>query len=793
MGVRHVGGVGWMKAIGASLLLGILAPSFLLAQNAETVAPKDPYAAVSKEIAAHLQREIERMGIPSFSIAVVDDQEIVWAQAFGFADKAKTVPATPDTIYRVGSVSKLLSDVAVMNLIEQRGLDLDGDLRQIIPEFHPGNPFDQPITLRRLMNHQSGLVREPPSGNYFDASATTLRQTVMSLNQTTLVHPPGSKTKYSNAAVAVAGFTIEQVTGRPFAESMEESLLKPLGMSSSSYASNPAVESRLAYAQMWSYDGRRFDAPNIEMGCVPAGNLYSTVVDLAQFMKAIFGEGQLDGRQIISRELLDQMLQVSNADGSAANRTFGIGFAIGQLDGTATFEHSGAVYGFATDFCGLREKKLGVIAVASLDVANGFVSHIADDTLRAFLAVKEGREPPSFESTQPIDRQFARRVAGRYVDDRGQMRLIEAEGRLILRGEAIDHEIRRLGERLILDDVQAFGREVTIDNDQLRMGNRTLKRVDDPLPEAAPEKWTGLIGEYGWDHNTLFIYEDQGQLWALIEWVFRYPLTELDTDRFAFPDYGLYHDEQLHFTRDSRGMATQVIAAEVTFPRRNADLDNQKTYRITPQLSVERLREMALAAKPPESARETLPPDLVELVTLDPTIKLDIRYATENNFMGTVFYDEARAFMQRPAAEAVVRAHQSLKEKGYGLLIHDAYRPWYVTKMFWEATPIDQKRFVANPDLGSRHNRGCAVDLTLYDLKSGKAVPMVSGYDEFSERAYPNYAGGTSRQRWHRQLLRSAMEHEGFEVYEYEWWHFDYRLWESYPVLNLKFDAIPGK
>ena len=136
--------------------------------------------------------------------------------------------------------------------------------------------------------------------------------------------------------------------------------------------------------------------------------------------------------------------------------------------------------------------------------------------------------------------------------------------------------------------------------------------------------------------------------------------------------------------------------------------------------------EGARAAAPPKESGEFRQPDLVELTKLDPTIKLEIRYATNNNFFGTVFYSEARAFMQRPAAESVVRANRKLKAQGYGLLIHDAYRPWYVTKVFWDATPDDKKLFVADPSKGSRHNRGCAVDLTLYDLKTGKPVEMVN-------------------------------------------------------------------
>jgi D-alanyl-D-alanine dipeptidase len=124
------------------------------------------------------------------------------------------------------------------------------------------------------------------------------------------------------------------------------------------------------------------------------------------------------------------------------------------------------------------------------------------------------------------------------------------------------------------------------------------------------------------------------------------------------------------------------------------------------------------------------------------------------------------------------------------LLIHDAYRPWYITKLFFDATPPQFHLFVADPQQGSRHNRGCAVDLTLYDLKTGKAVEMVSGYDEFSDRAYPDYVGGTSEQRWRRELLRRAMATEGFQVFEAEWWHFDYRDWRSYPILNQRFEDL---
>src|SRR3954465_8090728 len=157
-------------------------------------------------------------------------------------------------------------------------------------------------------------------------------------------------------------------------------------------------------------------------------------------------------------------------------------------------------------------------------------------------------------------------------------------------------------------------------------------------------------------------------------------------------------------------------------------------FRVQPLRPVAELRKEALKATPPEEAGDFRATNLVELVKLDPTIKLDIRYASTNNFLSTKMYSQARAFMQRPAAEAVVRANQALRPQGYGLIIHDGYRPWYVTKMFWDATPADKKIFVADPATGSRHNRGCAVDLSLFDMKTGKEVTMPSEYDEMTER-----------------------------------------------------------
>ena len=195
----------------------------------------------------------------------------------------------------------------------------------------------------------------------------------------------------------------------------------------------------------------------------------------------------------------------------------------------------------------------------------------------------------------------------------------------------------------------------------------------------------------------------------------------------------------------------------------------------------------AYAQDAPPKEKNKREAHLVELITLDNSIRLDIRYATENNFVGKKVYPEARAFMQKPAARALVRVHRKLKKQGLGLVIFDGYRPWSITKLFWEVTPEDKRKFVANPERGSKHNRGCAVDLSIFDLATGEMLDMPSGYDEFTERASPEYSGGTDVQRANRDMLRRMMEAEGFTVNPNEWWHFDYKDWEKYAIYDISF------
>jgi D-alanyl-D-alanine dipeptidase len=308
-----------------------------------------------------------------------------------------------------------------------------------------------------------------------------------------------------------------------------------------------------------------------------------------------------------------------------------------------------------------------------------------------------------------------------------------------------------------------------------------------PQPPDVSLQQKEWIGDYGPDGPLLTtLAEKDGKLILVGERLGQCILTQKSANELTA---ACASTPNVSLVKDSSGTLFLRIA-EVSLQRRDFGVDANQVARIRPVRPVDELRREAVQASPPQEAGTFRKPDLVELAPLDPAIHLDIRYATSNDFLGTPVYTQARAFLQRPAAESLLRAHKKLQQLGYGLLIHDAYRPWYVTKIFWDATPPEGKIFVADPSQGSRHNRGCAVDLTLYDVHTGKPIEMPGTYDEMSPRSFPNYAGGTSLQRWHRELLRRAMESEGFAVYEFEWWHFDYKDWREYPILNTPFEKL---
>jgi CubicO group peptidase (beta-lactamase class C family)/D-alanyl-D-alanine dipeptidase len=773
----------------ASGLCIVCSRSWANSDSSNVPARKD-YAELVQTLKPFIQREMAEKEIPGLSIAIIDDQQIVWAEGFGTADAHQGKPATAETVYRIGSVSKLFTDIAIMQLVERGELDLDAPITDYLPDFRPRNPFGTPITLRQLMSHRSGLLREPPVGNYFETSQPSLAATVRSLNDTELVFAPNTHTKYSNAAIAVVGYLLEARSHQPFPTYLKTSVLDRIGLTHSSFEPDPELVAKLAKAEMWTYDGLKFDAPTFQLGMAPAGSMYSTVTDLGHFLSVLIAHGQTENSVLLQPKTIEQMWspQFPNPGG----RVFGLGFIVRSVDGHRLVGHGGAIYGFATTLDLLPDDKVGVVVTATKDAVNAVTERIGEETLKSVLDQRRGKQLTLPQATSTVSAEIGHALAGRYGTGDDAVDITYLDGRLSLLklagGEQL--ELRKLGDDLIVDGATGYGTKVAPTADGIRIASKTLTRVSIAKPDGNVSKFQGLIGEYGWDHDILYVFERDHQLNVLIEWMEFDRLTQTSENVFQFPSQGLYDGEKAAFTLDAAGKATQVQVSGVVFKRRPIGGLTGGIFRIPGVKNFDDLRRKALADHPPIEAGEFRKADLLELSTLDPTIKFDIRYATANNFLNTPVYSQPRAFLQRPAAEGLLRAGKTLKQLGYGLLIHDAYRPWYVTKIFWEATPDDKRIFVADPSQGSRHNRGCAVDLSLYELSTGKPVDMVGVYDEMSERSYAGYPGGTSSQRWHRELLRRAMEEQGFLVYPFEWWHFDYRDWKEYPILNLTFEQL---
>ena len=765
-------------AVRLAVAVALVAPRPPLAAQ-DSVPARTDYAPVAQLISRAIAHEMTDKELPAISIVLVDDTAIVWARGFGFARPRDSVPATAHTVYRVGSVSKLFTDLALMQLVERGRLDLDAPVSRWLPSFRPANPFGGSITLRQLMTHHSGLVREPPVGSYFDSTAPPLAAIVASLNRTSLVYAPGTRYKYSNAALQVVGYVLERAAGEPFPRYLRDSVLLPLGMTRSAFFEPaPGTAADLAAALMWAADGRRFAAPTFHRNA-PSGTLYTTVTDLGRFLAASFA----DSNPVLPRATLERMWSDS-----------GLGFFVSRFDGHRRVGHDGAIYGFATTLAALPDERLGVVVVTTLDAATSVTDRLADAALRAMLARRAGAPLPEAPSTTPLPPGTARGAAGRYARGARTVDLMDRYGELLLArdGSAVATRVRALNDSLVFDDALTFGGSVRLLPGAVVVDRDTLSRAAAPKPPPPPARLSGLLGEYGWGYETLYVYERAGRLHALIEWTEDDALTRVSDTVFAFPATSMYEGERITFrgTRSRGRRATAAVAGAVTFPRRRVGPENGGQLKVKPLHPVAELLAAARGATPPAESGSFHAPELVDLATLDATIRFDIRYATTNNFLGSVFYATAHAFLQRPAAEALLRAHRRLRPLGYGLLIHDGYRPWYVTRTFWDATPPELRWLVADPARGSRHNRGCAVDLTLYDLRSGRPIDMGGTYDETTGRSWPDYPVTADLQRWHRELLRQAMENEGFTRIPNEWWHFDYRDWRGYPILNLAFEDL---
>ena len=526
-----------------------------------------------------LASEITRDGtLPGVSIALVDGGRVVWADGFGVSDLERREPTTPRTIYRVGSISKLFTALAAMRLVEAGKLDIDRPLDSYLTTLGIANPFlaeAGPVTPRQIFAHASGLFREPPLGSYFDntppGSPARVLESVRGLR---LVHPPGRVTKYSNAGVSILGSLVEHIAAEPYEAHMTKGLLEPMAMRSSGYRRTGEIARRVATGYMQQRDRRLTPAPTFELSTIAAGNLYSTVEDLAQLAILLHARGEIVGRRIISAETLERMWKPFLENGR-----FGIGFALANRDGERVVEHSGAVFGFSSVFACLPDAKLSVVLLANEDVGFGPLKRLTDRLLGGALAVKRGKptgEDPAL-AVRPVDLEVFREATGVYRSDKARLELkvVGDEARLVWQG----HPVRLLStgpdafiarDRLIDGNPLLFERESSQPGQvhgrvkSVRLDGNTFARLDPASAPIAPKEWAVLEGDYGPDYLPVRIRVREGRLVAECE-TFEYEPAPQPDGSFVFPKGTLYEDEALRFQQGADGRVTAITLGTMRF------------------------------------------------------------------------------------------------------------------------------------------------------------------------------------------------------------------------------------
>lgn len=707
------------------------------------------------------EQERAARNIPSIAVGIVTRDGLVWSGGVGHADAENKVPVDASTVYRIGSLTQAFTADLARALAANGKLDLDAPVTRYLPSFQPRNTFGGEITLRQLLEHRSGLVRMPPRGHYADLEAATLAETVTSLNATALVSKPGSAVKYSDAGYAVLAHVVEVVAGKPFDQLLAEMVFTPRSMTQTSVR---ADKKTLANATMAPFDGERFAPAVFDSGVSASVGAQSSLKDLARFTQDMLGQ------------------EVATLSGER-----------GTLDRHDVVSLSGAAYGYTTDLSVFPADQFAVITLLAIDSAQPVLKRVRDFTARQVLASRSKQRKPVSELSNKVPVGLAHRLQGHYSDGAHSLDIRIVDQRLFLEAPAVAGELRQRGSRLVVDDLAVSGDELQVDAKARSVTFRgaTYQRANWERPAEPDADLAGVVGEFGWPHNILRVYERDGEVYARVEWSQHYKLERLGRDAYKLPSPGLFANEELRFMRDERGVAAAANLSGMVMPRRDLGAETEIRSRANaPYIAA--LVANARKMTPPTQPAKLRKPDLVEVNKLEPSTKLDVRYATTENFMGAPFYPSPRFFMQRPAAHGLIRAHRKLAEQGFGIVLIDGYRPWYATRMFWDAVPPESRPFVADPSQGSRHNRGCAADISMFELASGKVVEMAGRYDEPSSRSSPLYMGGTSLQRWRRDLLKNAMEAEGFDVYLNEWWHFDYGEWRNYPVMNIDFNEIEG-
>ena len=734
-----------------------------------------------------IEREMADKEIPGLAISVIDDQNILFENGFGFADPVNNVEATEYSVFQAGAVAQLLTTIAILQRVEHGKLDLDAPISAYLPNFAPNNPFGLELTLRQILSHQSGLVTEPPIGHYYDASGPDLAAIVASLNHTTVVFPPETFTKYSNAGFAVAGHVLETSLEKPFEQHMR-AILDRMHLKRTSFTPRLDLRSKLATGHTTTLDDRILPQSSFQVPNGPANNLYTTVNDLGAFLRVLFADGLSPNGSILDADAFEQMwtIQLSTA---RKEIPFGLGFAISIFNNERRATITSNTHGFSVRIDLLPDRDLGVAIIANLEHTDAVIEKIASYALSIALAQKLEAPTPSFPGTQVPDSNMVARSVGYYVNDT-PLHIQQSDRELYLYQDFNRFRLRQKGDSLIIDDRHTFGPILISDGLTLVYKDALYSKRNMAVPQPGQSVYSAYEGEYGFPENPMTVIEKRNRLFLLDSWNAVYQLQPETNDVFALPVDGLYGGEKIVFQRDSTGNVVTAVLANMPLAR----LDNSVHRRSYATIPLETTLDALPTNSTLPAAVTDLPgsksSELIDLSMVDPLFNVDMRYATPNNLLRTQLYPEARPLLQKPVAEAIFKIQRQIRRIGYEFVIYDTYRPWYISERIWTNTPDSLKHFFNHPYEQICQNNGTAVSIGLYALETGEALEMPTAVDVMATEAYTDSPLPAEQLRWNRDFLRRLMESEGFAASADKWWHFTHRSCSDYAVMNEPADKV---
>ncbi len=376
------------------------------AQSQDQPAPaKSSYAGVIDYLNDWIPAQMKKQKVTGLSIAIVDDQNTFWAKGFGYADRDTGRPVTPDTVFRAGSLAKLFTATAVMQLAENEMVDIDKPLQEALPQFSIKSRFPDaaPITPRAMLSHHSGLPSDWLVDTY--GSSKPFTEITAALKDEYAAYPPWRVFSYSNVAYTLLGHMIQEVSGKTYADFMENHLLKPLGMIHSTFVLTPGLAAELSKG----YQKERAVAKDQTISMIPAGGLYTTAADLGSFIKMVFADGQAGNGRIICPETLAEMLRPQNEHVPLdLDVRIGLGWLLGGQGINymgRLVQHGGSIDQFFSQLTLLPDTKLGVAVLTNSAAAAGWVEGIAKEALIQTYQAKTGIAPP-----QPAPEPYFARV-----------------------------------------------------------------------------------------------------------------------------------------------------------------------------------------------------------------------------------------------------------------------------------------------------------------------------------------------------------------------------------------------